>query len=1014
MQAPGGVVLSKEFILLQNSYVSMNHLVIGLGGTGGKTIRALRKLIYAEQRLFSQGTPGIDFLYIDSSREMMEQTDPSWKVLGKSVQLPAASQLQITGEDLSIFLDNINNYPGIRDWIGSHAAWKEILGTIVGEALGGQKRRLGRFLFARRISDFKAKIQTLVQGLQANGDANVTFHIVAGLAGGTGSGSVVDVISQLRQTYPESQRFRIMPYLLLPDQHPQPNWDTGNYHANGFAALTEINALSTGAYKPADVATGNETNLRDPFNGAYIISNENENGYLANIDTEVPGIIAEFLYQKIFIAGAVGLTSIARMENAENGDGMPETAATSKTGERSKRFLSFGIKRISIPEEEIKEYLTLSFAQQGIHQLRFNNWQQALGFVNESKNFDPNSIVRSADVLADWKLSDDYLLLAESILGSDDPRRSWKSLVEEWASVTPAFKQLALKQEPKAWITSLTSYYQKRFDESYRNLGVKEFYRIKGLSKAAMAEEIRNLIERGLLEQWKNGSRSLQEIGKIIEALSDWLQEKITQVDTRVAKSDSQLEELRDQVASNLNSWASLGLFGKALGKRENIFERQSVLLQSLYIELTRREAYAFAKSLLFEIVSEIRDLKIDIDAFTSNIQQATTQIAKSLEARLTANSASDFKGHVIRFYEPAGVRSAIKDLAINESTQTAHASKIRSLLVGKLGDDLSFSRLSERVSLVDLVDSVTSASEESALAAHANMMNESNQRILGVSILSKLEERYGSDSAGLRLRIHELVNQAGTFLTINPVERDKVAPGIPPGAQVLVAKTVVMLPKAAHKEGFIKELKEAFRASMSGDLEFIDVENQQNEITILTLKNLFPLRMIGILPFLQQKLTQRLATNRDRMEMEIFTSGSLDRYPSLFAQSGSDLSKQAGVQILLALGLGLVVKSKSKEMLVFHSKDSDGFDNPPIELGSSILNAMKRLDFSTVETIIAANQAALKTSADLANVETIIKASVEESKRETGNDLASSDYQQIVECAKLALKSARGAGGAS
>ncbi len=986
----------------------MNHLVIGLGGTGGKSIRALRKLILAEQRLSNQLAPSIDFLYIDSSREMMSQTDPSWKVLGRSVQLPAASQLQITGEDLSSLLENINNYPGIRDWIGSQGTWKEILGTIVGEALGGQKRRLGRFLFARRINEFKTKIQTLVQGLQSNGDSTITFHVIAGLAGGTGSGSVVDVIAQLRHTYPDGQKYRIMPYLLLPDQYPQPNWDTGNYHANGFAALTEINALSTGAYKPVDVSTGNQIIAKDAFNGAYIISNENENGYIANVASEVPGIIAEFLFQKIFIAGAVGLTSIARMENAENGDGTPETAATSKIGERSKRFLGFGIKRISIPEEEIKEYLTLSFAEQGIHQLRFNNWQQSIGYVNESKNFDANAVVRSADVLADWKLSDEYLLLAESILGSDDPKRSWKSLVEEWASVNPAFKQLAQQQEPKLWITSLSSFFQRRFDESYRNQGVKEFFRIKGLSKAIMAKEIRRLIEKDLLEQWKNGSRSLQEISKIVDALSSWLQERIEQNDTRVAKADSQLDELRAQVASNLNDWASLGVIGKAFGKRDNIFERQSILLQSLYIELTRIEAYDFAKLLLFETVSEIRDLKVVVDSLTANIQQATTLIAKSLEERLIENSSADTKGHMIRFYEPVAVRSAIKELSTNESFQSAHASKIRSILISKLGEELTFVRLHERVSVVELVDSVTAASEESALAAHANMIAESNQRILGVSILSKLEERYGSDKAALRLKIHELVNQAGTFLTVNPLERDKVAPGIPTGSQVLVSKTVVMLPKAANKEGFVKDLKDAFRASMSGDLEFIDIENQQNEITILTIKNLFPLRMVGILPYLQQRCDQRLASNPGRMEMEIFTSGSLQAYPGLFAQSGADLVKQAGVQILLGLGLGLVVKSGGKGILVFNSKDADGFDNPPIELGSSVLSAMARLDFRSVEVIVKANNEGLLSITDLAQVEASIKAAVDESKAETGNDPANLEYQQLVDCAKVALKTIR------
>jgi hypothetical protein len=983
---------------------SMNHLVIGLGGTGGKSIRALRKLIFSEQRLTAQPAPSVDFLYIDSSREMMSQTDPTWKVLGKSVQLPAASQLQITGEDLSSLLDNVSNYPGIRNWIGSQGVWKEILGTIVGEALGGQKRRLGRFLFARKITEFKTKVQTLVQGLQANGEAGITFHVIAGLAGGTGSGSIVDVLAQLRNAYADSGRYCIMPYLLLPDQYPSPNWDTGNYHANGFAALTEINALSTGAYKPVDVSTGTQIDRKDVFKGAYLISNENENGYIAKVNTEVPGIIAEFLFQKIFIAGLVG-SSIARMENAENGDPNPETPATSKTGERSKRFLSFGIKRISIPEEEIKEYLTLSFAQQGIHQLRFNNWQQAIGFADESKNFDANTIVRAADVLADWKLSDDYLLLAESILGSDDLKRSWKSLVEEWASVMPAFKQLALQQEPKAWVTSLTSFYQKRFDESFRNLGVKEFYRVKELSKIDMAKEIRKLIDEDLLEQWKNGSRSLQEISKIIDALSFWLQEKLEQIDVRVAKIDSQLDELRSQVAGNLNDWASLGIIGKTFGKRDNIFERQSILLQSLYIELTKVEALKFAKSLLYEVVSEIRDFKTIVSSLARNIQDATTRISKDLDERLTANAAADSRGHVISFYEPTGVKSAIKDLVVNEPVQAAHASKIRSMMMAKLGEDLSFTRLSERLSVVDLVDSVISASEDSALAAHSNMVAESNRRILGVSILSKLEERYGSDGAELRLKIHELVNQAGVFLTINPLERDKAAPGIPSGSQVLVAKTIVLLPKAADKEGFIKVLKDAFRASMSGDLEFIDTENQQNEITILTIKNLFPVRMVGILPFLQEKCNERLNGNRERMEMEIFTSGSLADYPSLFAQSGADLRKLAGVQILLGLALGLVVKSPPGGLLVFNNKDSDGFDEPPIELGNSILNSMARMDFAVVEKITLANQIALKSGVDGSLAEAKIKSAVEESKSETGNDPASLEYQLLVDCAKNSLK---------
>ena len=121
-----------------------------------------------------------------------------------------------------------------------------------------------------------------------------------------------------------------------------------------------------------------------------------------------------------------------------------------------------------------------------------------------------------------------------------------------------------------------------------------------------------------------------------------------------------------------------------------------------------------------------------------------------------------------------------------------------------------------------------------------------------------------------------------------------------------------------------------------------------------------------------------------------------------------SDLIKQAGVQILLGLGLGLIVKIRAKGVLVFNSKDADGFDNPPIELGSTVLNAMTRLDFGSVEVITTANQRALQEVTEPAQAETIIKAIVEESKAETGNDPANSEYQRLVECAKISLKTMR------
>ncbi len=995
---------------------SMNYLVIGLGGTGGKSTRPPCKLIFSEQKHTAQSDPSVVSLNFKFSREMMSQADPTRKVPGKSVQLPAASQLQITEKDLLSLLNDISKYPGIQSWIGSQAVWKEILGTIVGKALGGQKRRLGRFLFARRINEFKTKVKILVQGLQSNGDARIAFHVIAGLACCRRSGSIVDVLSQPRNAYTDTLTYRKISYLLLPGQYPLTNWGTGIYRANGFATLAEISAISTGSCKPVDVPTGNKINGRDKFNGTYAFAKDNENGHIAKVDAEVSGIIVKFVFQKIFIADLIGLTSIARIENAENGDARPVTAAASKSGERSKRFLGFGIKRIFILEEKIKEYLSLSFAQQTIRQLRFNNCQQAIEFADESKNFDAIAVVRTEDVLAKWKLfnvyllfakcklCDDYLLPAEIMLISDDLKRSWKYLVDEWASVSPAFKQLAHQQEPKTGITYLSSFYQNHFDESFRNLSLKEFCQIKELSKVEMAKDIRRLIEQVLLEQWENASRSPRENSKITDALLVWLQEKLKQIDVRAAKTIVHLDELRNQAAGNLNDWTSLWALCKTFGKQDNIFERQSILLQSLFVKFTKIEALGVVKSLPSRVIWEIGDCRILIGFLILSKHYATYRISKDLDERLAIGGVADSSCHAIRFYEPTGVKSAIKNLVANENVQTTHASEICLMMIAKLEEKLSIARFFKRLSVVDLVDNTISASEGSALAAHSNMIAESNRRILDISILSNLAERRGSDRAALRLKIHELVNQAGVFLTINPLECGNAAPGISVSFHVLVAKTIALLPKAADKEGFVKVLQDDFCASMSGDIEFIDTENQRINRTILTIKNLFPVRMVGIPPRLREMCNERLNGSRERMEMEIFTSCSLANYASLYAQSGADLSKLAGVQRFLGLALGLIVKSPPGGLLVFNSNNSDRFDNPPVELGSFILNAMDRMDFAAVEAIISANQIALKTGCIGGFVESKIKSEVEKSKSEDGNAPDSLEYQQHIERARYSL----------
>ena len=59
----------------------MNHLIIGLGGTGGRVIRSFRKTLFN----LRSATPdvNIEYLYVDSDDGSMALDDPDWKVNGR-------------------------------------------------------------------------------------------------------------------------------------------------------------------------------------------------------------------------------------------------------------------------------------------------------------------------------------------------------------------------------------------------------------------------------------------------------------------------------------------------------------------------------------------------------------------------------------------------------------------------------------------------------------------------------------------------------------------------------------------------------------------------------------------------------------------------------------------------------------------------------------------------------------------------------------------------------------------
>jgi hypothetical protein len=997
--------------------MSANHLIIGLGGTGAKIIRSFRKTIFQEFRKENPDGANLAYLYVDSSSELMSIDDPSWKILGTSVQLNKKSQLLIQDANLATRLENINNYPGIKPWIGNTDQWKDILGTIIGETLGGQKRRLGRFLFSCKVDKFKQQVQSLIRDLQATGTADTTFHICCGLAGGTGSGSLIDAISQIRDTYPDSRRYRIIVYALLPETYPNPNWDTGNYHANGYAALLELNALSVGRFEPTDL-TGIKDRLKlmDPFNGCYLFTNENENGLTVDVDIELPNIVADFLYHKIIAVRNVSWPTLGRMENAENGDGTAEKAAGTNNPERSKRFLTFGIKRLAIPEQEISEYLTYNFARQAALQLRFNNWSDTNGFNDEAKNQDFNEFVKQKETQYKWALSDDHLALSVGILPEDVSNKKWKPINNEWQDVIPNFKSLVREKRRETWLDELAKLCEKRFDQDYRGLGVRNFYKAKLKAKKEHVKEIRRRIEEDIFNEWKNGVKSTYDISRLLAAVLDATEERLKGLDDRITQVKDNEEKAANEVKVNNEDWARMGFFGKnVFGKPDSLLDTQGEALLEQYTYRTRKEALAFSKQLIEELIVEITDLKGEVDKCTSIISEAIKKYNDRIAERITDDGSIDLREQLVRFYSPELVRTITKNLIKDENEQRTQTNRVRMSLIGRLGENPNFALFNQRIGVPALVDVLDDECARNARIAHNNLVQNPKEKLLGVSIIERLKERYAGGSQELKSYVTELVSRAGNYISFEASEVGKKSSGIATGAQTAVSMMSVIMPKAPEEAEFVSRLKGVFQGSRSGEVEIIDSDVRPNEIVLVSLTNLFPLRYVRQLGFLKQKYDLKInGSNAQRAKLELHLEGDGSQHPKLFVLSKGEGDDAAIPYLLLAKSLGLIQqapnpKTGATEMLLV-AKDEDGFDTVPIYLGKSFIESTDKLNEGDADLIREYVRVLLQTreyslEAKRLEIQKAVVADVENIKVERGNNIQDEVYKRFLEGGKTAVK---------
>lgn len=918
-----------------------NHLIIGLGGTGGKVLRELRKRVYEE---FRDNAPGngvfLDYVYVDSSPSDLEDRT-GWSVLGKSVHLGTAQKVNINGIGTSV-LGNINLYPGLKGFLNPTdlQLMQQEMGALISAGIGGQRRRLGRTLMANNIFDknnpgnFEQVIRGAVQRIQqASGNEDITFHICAGLAGGTGSGSIIDAIAQIRTWFPYQQdthAFKIRLFLYTPERTlVSAKHDAGFYQANGYAALTELNALSIGKYHPTDVKgekdlfSGEIRRLlenQEAFEVAYIYTNVNEQGKVLDLSHGLPAAVADFIFQTT-IASEMGGTNgqLNRLVGCENDGAEPEKNQAGEIA-HSRKFLSFGITRVEFPEAEIREFMTYSYALQAARQLTYNMWQDGIGYGERTIE---EVGIGFADEIQDKKnreglmLSNNYLTLAKPIVESPATKR-WRLFEETWETRTQAeADDVMATVDKKQWLTNFSTRCEEFFNHQFRQHGVIEFYKIQQQERKGYARVIRRHIEKKLFDEWTSGaenSKSILEIEKYTRLLIENCSSRITEFDTQKVRLEEEQASLSQQINEINQNWGGIGFLRGLMNKHQEVFSQFKVAKSEYYAAATRVVAYGYAKELLQDIIEELGRMLDGILAFKDELNAINEEVLKQASSKCQTNEEQ--KDTDIKKYNPETVRNICRQFISNKEEMSGNAATIRTRMVANLGEDgeRTFANLYDKTDYESAIDIVLDVCQENALrnmenAAKSDPLN----KMVGVNILEKLKSELNTEEK--MEQFVKLVTQTSrTYVQFDPTERAMVIPG---NVGAMMPMVQLALPEADERTSdFRQKLIDAFRKEVTGfdPKQDVAVNYKNNQIVVVSANSGFPLRFLANVKTAKEKYDALVTRQNEKHQlntMVLHTESFKEELPDLYEESPEITKYKMVKPLMLAYALGIVAEQQ-------------------------------------------------------------------------------------------------------
>ena len=918
-----------------------NYLLIGLGGTGGKILKEFKKRLFLEHSDDTERAklkPAVTFLYVDSTNEMMNENrkDPSWRVMGKDATFTQSEFLPIKSDvnGISQILDNIENYPGLRHIVKNGNAMRTTLGEI--GAAAGQKRRAGRIMFASNCARFLDAVRGKYSELQQKTKMD-TLHVYVftGLAGGTGSGSIIDVVAQLRKTYKDAE---IDVYAMVPELNIPPGYNVGRYHQNGYAALRELSALNIpGGYRPSDVMTGDEhiafetEDQRKQF-GLVLFSDVNENGVKMNTTKQKPEYelhknVADTVYFSIFLARNANTDEYFRAWSCENrNDYLVEYSTKAKAGDkvpkRTKAISTFGIKRIIYPENRIMEHISYTLSERIIWQMHYNNFkEEGEGYINEPIHKDYSEFTKNEGVMREWRLDDSHLMLNEKILESDKKVDTFDAF---WDNIVGFYNYEDAKANDSEPLRYLEQYCEDQFNHQFRlKQGVDEYFSDKSADRVLreQAQFVVESIEKHLYTQWYEGKYSMADLMGICEQVLLYLKQKIDRNEEEVSKIEEDINTFTDDKVANNDVFNHMGLIKRAAGGSSRCYSDHQAILKDLYTARTRKVAKQFQGKLMLRLRSLFEDFQQQMNDFVGQLMKSEDQLVKLITDRTRRDTKLDMSKTIVEVSEDDKMVTFEEKLERDKTKMDSLAAIMRHKLV----KNQTYAHFGDLAAMIDentVTDIADQYLAEQIKAYHADDDDFRRDKIIDINVLQELQKQLRNNpELDVNMFAKQVIDQCGVLLKLNGSEITKFMPNNPnPNNERASIDQKCMLISLPNYEGddklkeFAHQLEAAFKSATSAEktqISFDHSGNRKNEITIVEVRYLFPVRCLDSLPQFRKEYLELVDDknegNRKQNQILLHSEGDGNELPELEGEGDGPKGQELLAYFFLAVASGVM-----------------------------------------------------------------------------------------------------------